>query len=128
MNLYTIIGGIVAILASIWWTLRKARLGRERAEGEAAEAKAEAEAAEVKAEVAIGDASVARAEASVIVEAMAHIPEGNAAEAEVTRAASEAEDHPDRAAARAGASARELPSADDTTPLGRPPSGGRPPA
>ena len=109
-----VILGIAAVLLSIWWTLRKERTGRERAERERDAAKHETEAVKVEVEAARGDAAVADAERTVIVEAMDDQAAGAAAAREVTRAAAEAVDHPDRAAARArGELSPRVPRTDD---------------
>ncbi len=96
-----IILGIAAVLLSIWWTLRKERTSRLRAERERDAAKRDVDVAKAEAAAARGDAATADAERTVIVEAMNDQAAGAAAAREVTRAAAEAVDHPDRAAARA---------------------------
>ena len=114
LKIKALILGVAAALLSIWWTLRKERTGRERAERERDAAKRDADVAKAETEAARGDAAVADAERTVIVEAMDDQAAGAAAAREVTRAAAEAVDHPDRAAARArGELSPRVPRTDD---------------
>lgn len=111
--------GIAAALLSVWWAFRKERKGRERAEAERDAAKRDVDVAKVETEAARGDAAVAEAERTVIVEAMDDQAAGAAAAHEVTRAAAEVVDHPDRAAARARVRlSADVPDADDREDAG----------
>lgn len=103
MSFYSILGGVAAVLAAIWWTIRKERTGRARAEAERDTAKRDAATSAAAADAARGDAAVAQAERTVIVDAIHDQAAGAADAREVIHAATTAADHPDRAAARARA-------------------------
>lgn len=100
MSVLLTILGVLALIGAGWLKMRQ-RIGK--AETKAADKAHEAQVSAVEAEAARGDAAVANATASVIVEALDDQAAGAAAAREVTRAAAEAVDHPDRAAARARA-------------------------
>lgn len=111
MSILLVVLGILSFLGAGWYKIRT-RIGK--AEAKAAAKAAEAEAAKVEAEAAKGEAAVASAERTVIVEAMNDAQAGVIDAREVTRAASAATDHPDRAAARARAELlSEAPASDD---------------
>lgn len=103
MSILYIILGLLSVAGAAWFKISR----RLKAADRAVEASKTNEAkAEVKAEVAAGEAEVARAErdaATAAVEAVHHATE---ATVEVHREAVAAEDHPDRAAARAAAALR----------------------
>lgn len=94
---------ILGLVGAAWYKIRS-RLNT--ADRMVAKSKVEQQKAEVKAEVATGEAEVASAERDAAVTAVENVHRATEATNEVNHEAALADDHPDRAAARAAAALR----------------------